>query len=233
MRETILKVENLSVRLGKERIIKNLSFDVRRGEILTIIGPNGAGKTTLLRALLGIIPHDGRLEWKERIKINYLPQRMSKEKFNSLPISIREFFRFKTRSEEKILRMLEEVGLKGDGNILKKNPSSFSSGQFQRMLLAWVLIDDPDVLLLDEPMSGIDIEGETTIYSLLKKFWKKRKLTIFLVTHDLNVVYGYSTNCLCINKIKFCFGPPKKILTSKSLQDVYGTRIKFYKHTHR
>ncbi len=233
MKERILRVKNLSVELGKEKIIENLSFDVDSGEILTIIGPNGAGKTTLLRVLLGILPYKGSILWKDGIKVSYMPQSLSKEKFNQLPISIREFFGFKHITDKKILEMLKSVGLNADKEFLKKNPGELSSGQFQRMLVAWSLIDNPDVLLLDEPTSGIDVGGEKTIYFLLKEIWSKRKLTILIVTHDLNVVYAYSSKCLCLSKVHSCYGRPREALTPEALKRIYNTPIKFYKHTHR
>lgn len=233
MEESILDVKNLTVKFGSEDIIKNLTFEIKNGEILTVIGPNGGGKTTLLRALLGILPYKGTVKWKKGIKINYLPQSLSKEKFSRIPISIREFFKFKNKNDEDVLKMLKSVGLNASKNFLKRNPYELSSGQFQRMLVAWSLIDNPNVLLLDEPTSGIDIGGEKTIYFLLKEMWNKKKLTIVLVTHDLNVVYAYSKKCLCLSKVRSCYGHPRKILTPESLQRIYNTEIKFYKHTHR
>ncbi len=247
---SILKVKNLSVRFNGDGVIRNLSFEVREKEIFTILGPNGAGKTTLFRALLGLIPFEGEITWAEKdLKIGYLPERLSREKFKELPISVREFFKFKEGSDEKIFEMLKSVGLK-DSKILAKNPGDLSSGQFQRLLIGWGLIGNPQVLLFDEPTTGIDIGGEETIYSLLYKFWKKKNLiplnppkavrrsrnltglTILLITHDLNIVYKYSTNVLCLNKKAVCFGPPREILTPQNLEKLYGTEIKFYKHTH-
>ena len=109
-----------------------------------------------------------------------------------------------------------------------------STGQFQRMLVAWVLISEPEVLLFDEPTAGIDIGGEETIYSLLHRFWRERKLTTLLVTHDLNVVYKYSSDVLCLNKKGItCSGQPKEILTTELLEKIYGTEIKFYQHSPR
>jgi len=228
----ILDVEDLNIILGNESIIKNLSFKVNKGEFLTIIGPNGSGKTTLLRALFGILPYHGKIEWRKDVKISYLPQRLSKKDFSLVPISIEEFFKFKDVSDSDILNMLESVGLENCEKLLKMNPSELSGGQFQRMLVAWSLIDNPDVLLFDEPTTGIDIGGEKTIYELLHKFWKERGLTIILITHDLNIVFAYSTNCLCIHKEKKCYGAPKEILTPERLQEIYGTKIKFYEHIH-
>jgi len=143
----ILKVKNLNVELNNEKILEDLSFEVKQGEIFTILGPNGAGKTTLFRTLLGLISYQGEISWTspENPKIGYLPERLSRSKFKETPISVREFFKFKESSDEKILRMLKSVGLK-DLKILEKNPGDLSSGQFQRMLIGWSLIGNPLIL---------------------------------------------------------------------------------------
>ena len=228
----ILQVKNLNVKLDSDKIIENLSFKVRKGEIFTILGPNGAGKTTLFRTLLGLIPYKGEIIWSQKdLKIGYLPERLSRAKFRELPISVREFFKFKENSDEKISEMLKSVGLE-DPKILEKDPGDLSSGQFQRLLIGWGLIGNPQVLLFDEPTTGIDIGGEETIYSLLYKFWKEKNLTILLITHDLNIVYKYSTCVLCLNKKAVCSGVPREILTPEVLEKLYGTEIRFYKHTH-
>jgi len=234
MEEPILQVKDLNVKFGEEEVIRNLSFKVRRGEFLIVLGPNGAGKTTLFKAILGLIPSNGQIIWstKERLKIGYLPERLSQDKFKNLPILVREFFHFKEKSDEKISNMLQEVGLVPQ-EVLNKNPGALSSGQFQRMLIAWSLISEPEILFFDEPATGIDIGGEETIYSLLEKFWKEKNLTILLITHDLDIVYKYATNVLCLSKKDACcFGPPKEILTPESLEKIYKTGIKFYEHKH-
>ncbi len=228
----ILKVENLNVELNNEKILEDLSFEVKQGEIFTILGPNGAGKTTLFKALLGFITYEGEITWSQKdLKVGYLPERLSRSKFKETPISVREFFKFKENSDQKIFEMLKSVGLK-NLKILEKDPGSLSSGQFQRMLVGWSLIGNPQVLFFDEPTTGIDIGGEETIYSLLHKFWKERNLTILLITHDLNIVYKYSTNVLCLNKKAICSGSPREILSPENLEKLYGTEIKFYKHSH-
>jgi zinc transport system ATP-binding protein len=234
MKEKILEVKNLSVKFGEEEVIKNLSFEVEKGEFLIILGPNGSGKTTLFRAILGLIPSSGEVVWhKEKTpKISYLPERLSRERFYDLPITINDFFKFKEDSEEKISYVLKAVGLEPK-EILNKNPGNLSSGQFQRMLIAWSLIKEPEVLFFDEPATGVDIGGEETIYSLLEKFWREKGITIFLITHELNIVYKYATNVLCLSKKGFCcFGKPKEILTPDSLEKIYGAEINFYDYKH-
>lgn len=230
MSEIILKVKNLNVELGGEEIIKNLSFEVKKGEIFTVLGPNGAGKTVLLKTILGFLPYQGEIIWQKKIRIGYLPQGLSPLKVRDLPVSVREFFKLKGILEEKTLEFLKLVGIKNN-LFLKKRIGDLSSGQFQRMLIAWALVSKPDVLLFDEPMAGIDVSGEKTIYSLLHQFRKDKNLTIFLITHDLNVVYKYSDNVLCLRKKGFrCSGPPQRVLSPRVLENLYGTEIKFYKH---
>jgi len=222
----ILKVDKLNVELDKEIIIDNLSFKVKEGEILTILGPNGAGKTVLLKTLLSIFPYQGKIKWKKGIKIGYVPQRLPFIK--DVPLSVKEFFKLKKISDKKIKEILNLIGFKE--SFLSKKMGDLSSGQFQRILIGWSLIKNPEVLLFDEPTTGIDIGGEETIYELLTKLKKERKLTILLVTHDLSVVYRFSNYVICLNKCPICQGVPKKILSSGNLQRLYGEEVKFYQH---
>lgn len=226
--ETILKVKNLSVFLDGEQIIENLSFEVKEKETLTILGPNGAGKTVLLKALLGLLPYQGEIQWRSGIRIGYVPQRLPFIK--DFPLSVREFFELKKVPNKEISAVLEAVGItekKFSGKV-----GELSSGQFQRILVAWGLVGNRQVLLFDEPTAGIDIGGQETIYALLEKLTKERGLTVLLVTHDLSIVYRQATNVLCLNKNLLCYGPAREILTPKLLSQLFGGEIKFYPHTH-
>lgn len=226
MENIILKVKNLNVRLEKEEVIKDLSFEVKKGDVLTILGPNGAGKTVLLKVLLGILPYKGEINWQKGIKIGYVPQRLPFIK--DIPMSVEDFFKLKESSKEKIKEILNSVGFKE--NFLNKKIGDLSSGQFQRILIAWALIRNPDVLLFDEPTTGIDISGEETIYSFLAELKKQRGLTILLVTHDLSVVFKFSNFVICLNKCPICRGVPKEVLTPETLQKLYSEEVKFYEH---
>ena len=227
----ILKVKNLNVRLEKEEIIKDLSFEIKQGDVLTILGPNGAGKTVLLRTLLGVLSYKGEIEWEKEVKIGYVPQRLPFIK--ETPMSVEEFFELKGASKKEIEKTLNSVGFAPHQNFgggLNKNIGELSSGQFQRILIAWALIKNPDVLLFDEPTVGIDIGGEETIYTLLTKLKRERNLTILLVTHDLSVVFKFSDFVICLNKCPICQGVPKEILTPEILYKLYGEEVKFYEH---
>jgi len=227
----LLDVKNLTVNLEGERVIENLSFSISEGEILTILGPNGAGKSVLLKTLLGLLPYKGEIVWHQKQKIGYLPQGLNQLSVKNYPLTVADFFALKNPAPtlEEITKFLLLVGLEKD--TLHKTAGSLSGGQFQRMLVAWVLISHPQVIFFDEPTTGIDIGGGETIYSLLNTIWKREKLTIFLVTHDLSIVYKHSTNVLCLTRKGHpCYGVPKKILNPETLEQVFGTEIKIYEH---
>jgi zinc transport system ATP-binding protein len=196
---------------------------------LIILGPNGAGKSTLLRTLLGLLPYSGEIIWSTT-SISYLPPQELFQRKDLPPLSIEEFFKFKNVPHEKILNIFSAVGL--ESSLLGRRFGAVSTGQFQRMLIAWALVDVPRVLLFDEPTSGIDVGGQETIYSLLHKFWLERNLTILLVTHDLNIVWEHGDNVLCMNKKTLCYGKPRDVMTPEGLEEIYGTGIKFYMHQH-
>jgi ABC-type Mn2+/Zn2+ transport system ATPase subunit len=224
----VLQVRDLTVELGKQKIIEDLSFDIKKGETLVVLGPNGAGKTTLLRALLGIIPYEGEVTWSVK-NISYLPPGELVQRKEIIPLTVADFYLLKEVKKAKALESLKSVGLTTD--LYQKRIAHLSTGQFQRLSIAWALVDDPDMLLFDEPTSGIDIGGAETIYSLLHDFWKKQKLTILLVTHDLSVVWEHADNVLCLNKKGLCYGVPSKALSTEKLKELYGVGVKYYKHT--
>jgi zinc transport system ATP-binding protein len=228
---TILTVKNLTVSFNDETVIDDLSFHVEEGKILTILGPNGSGKSVLLRTLLGFLPHAGTITWHKQYPIGYLPQGLSQLLAKGLPLTVRDFFGLKDPSPDKkaIIHYVSLVGLGKD--TLKKTIGNLSGGEFQKMLLAWILVGEPRILMLDEPTTGIDLGGGETIYSLLKKIQQEKHLTIILVTHDLNIVYAFSDDVLCLSRKKHtCFGSPRKVMSPKVLEDLFGMDVKFYKH---
>ncbi len=227
----LFEVKNLSVRFGDNRIIDKLSFKVKEEDNFIILGPNGAGKSVLLKTLLGFIPYQGEIVWHKKPKLGYLPQGLTQMRVKDFPLTVQDFFalKYKSVSIDEVVHFLELVGL--DKSILQQRAGHLSGGQFQRMLIAWILISHPNVVFFDEPTTGIDIGGGETIHSLLHTIQLKEKITIILVTHDLSVVYKYSSNVLCLSKKKhICSGPPKEILTPKMLENVFGEEIKFHHH---
>ncbi|MBI2669613.1 MAG: metal ABC transporter ATP-binding protein [Candidatus Yanofskybacteria bacterium] len=238
MAENILEVENLSVEFNGQKVLENINFSVGRGDVLAVIGPNGSGKSVLFRALLGLIPYSGRIDWQPRLKISYVPQKLAIDR--GLPLTVKEFLGLKATSKEKILQALASVGIDIgpehehhlEHHILNRRMGLLSGGEFQRILVAWSLVDNPDVLLFDEPTTGIDIGGEETIYNLLHELQEKIKLTIVLISHDLNIVYKYAKTVICLNRQQVCFGEPHTVLNPEELSSLYGGEVKFYHHKH-
>jgi zinc transport system ATP-binding protein len=226
--DTVLEVSGLNVTIEGQAILEDLSFTVVRGEILTILGPNGAGKTVLLRALLGLLPHEGSIKWRKGTRIGYVPQRLPY--IRDIPLNVEDFFALKCGVSAPVGDLLRSVGL--DGGLARRRMGDVSSGQFQRILIAWGLVGDPHVLLFDEPTAGIDISGEETVYALLEHVHRERNLTMLIVTHDLAVVYRFSSTVLCLNKRAVCQGPPVAVLTPERLQELYGTPVSYYQHMH-
>jgi zinc transport system ATP-binding protein len=229
----ILEVKNLFVNFNDETVLKNVSFSLERGKALAIIGPNGAGKTVLLRALLGLAPHDGEIKWQENISISYVPQKFFVER--SMPLNVEEFFllkaeRFWNVAEEFKNHISHELNLVGlTDEVLRKPLGEISGGQMQRVLMAWAMLNHPDILLLDEPTSGIDVGGEKTIYNIVHRLQSERNIAVILVSHDLNIVYRYAQQVICLNKELICHGPPQEVLNPQELSKLYGEGT-FYHH---
>lgn len=228
--DPILRVENLQVELGGRVILQNLTFDLHEHETLVILGPNGAGKTVLLRTLLGLVPHQGTILWKSGLTIGYVPQRVIVQR--DLPVTVEDFFELQNVPRDAVVEAIHQVGIQ-DPTFRTRPLGLISSGQLQRTLISSALARHPDVLLFDEPMSGIDLGGEETVHSVLSRIQGESHLTIVMVTHDLSVVSSDATHALCINKPPYCYGTPKEVLTLENLQRLFGDSVKFFPHVHQ
>jgi len=219
----ILKVENLNVDFGEDKVIEDLSFDLKEKELLVVLGPNGAGKSTLLKTLLGLIPYQGKIQWRDSVHIGYVPNEFVVPE--NLPLNLKEFFQFKKDTPEKIFQALKWVGIEGSEKILKKKLYTFSSGQLRRTLIAWAMSDEPDVLFLDEPMLYIDIHGRETIYDSLVKIWEEKEQSIILVSHEIGEICKKADKILALNKRKLFYGTPEEIINPQNLAKIYGSPI--------
>jgi zinc transport system ATP-binding protein len=236
-KETILSVKNLTVEFNGVAVLSNVSFEVKKGDILVIIGPNGAGKTVLFKALLGLIPYRGEIKWKENIHIGYVPQRFNVNR--DFPMTVEEFLQLSPpkNSREALFNSLKLVGFSGDEHhlehhVLSRRLGLLSSGELQRILISQAMLDKPEVLLFDEPTSGIDIGSEEEIYKQLKKLNKEENFTLLLISHDLSVVHRFATSVLCLNKKAVCSGEPHSAITPDVLTELYGKEKALYKHNH-
>jgi zinc transport system ATP-binding protein len=231
--DTILNVRDCSVVLDGETLLCGVSFKVQKGEALAVIGPNGAGKTLLFKALLGLVPFSGRIVWRPGLRIGYVPQKFPVDR--GAPLTVREFFLLKAKRFwfpdrpflEHLSHELSLVGLARE--ILDRPIGELSGGQLQRLLIGWAMVDHPEVMLFDEPTAGIDIGFEETVYHVLQRLQKERSTTILLISHEINIVYRYADQVLCLNRKMLCHGKPHDVLRPEDLTRLFGEGS-FFKH---
>ncbi len=211
-------------------MLSDVSFTVAPGSTLAIIGPNGAGKTVLFRALIGTVPYQGTVRWAPGTRIGYVPQKLDIER--DLPLTGFDFLRAKAHvshaPREEIARALSAVSL--DDTAAGRPIGTLSGGQFQRLLVAFALMGRPTVLLFDEPTAGVDPPGEESIYALFRQLQREHGFALLLISHELNLVYRYADQVLCLSRREACVGPPIEVLTTERLQAMYGAQMKFHVH---
>jgi zinc transport system ATP-binding protein len=227
----ILELKNVSVTLDHHRVVHDVSFTIREGESVAIIGPNGSGKTVLLKAILGILPHEGEIVWRPGVTVGYVPQKIDADR--SVPLNVRNLLTSKAhvigKGEKEIAEAIARAGLSEE--VLATPIGHLSGGQFQRALVAFALLGDPDIVLFDEPTASMDEPGEEQMYELLDRLRTELGITIVVVSHDLSFVYRHANKVLCLNRSGVCFGPPHGVLTPELLAELFGEPA-LYGHTH-
>lgn len=240
-----IQVKNLFVKLGGHSIIEDVSFDVPSGQTTAIIGPNGAGKSILVKTILRLISkQSGQVSilgvdhtHYRRIAplVSYIPQSLSFE--HTMPITVQELFSLASSkhlgmSQDDQNRMHHLLNLVGMSNTEQVCLSHLSGGQLQRCFIAYSLLDQPKLLILDEPSAGIDVAGQESIYNLLERIKEQEQLTLLLVSHELDVVMRYASQVLCLNRRLLCDGAPRQVLSNELLQSMYGAPVGHFMHHH-
>jgi len=234
MSSTAIDVKNLSVAYNNDKVLEDISFSIPKGSIAVIIGPNGSGKTTLLKAMLGFVsPQSGSVSVlggtpsKVVGKVGYVPQRFDFDK--TFPITVAELLRFSYPmcSEEKFNEYLTHLEVKRMEHALI---GTLSGGQLQRVLIVRAMLHEPEILYLDEPASGIDIGGEKNFFQLISHIHKKHGTTIVMVSHEIDFVYSFADQVICVNRQLLCSGAPPHTLTPQILRKLYGKDITAYPH---
>lgn len=264
----LIKANKITHSFGNNRVLHDVSLQIRAKEIVTLIGPNGAGKSTLLKILLGLItPNQGQVSLQANLKIGFMPQKIHVDP--TLPMSVKRFLElglpktknaltpllaapFFTKFNESFIKSKQNKQAQNKAgyyttmfnktvadlnleSLLDQSIQKVSGGEMQRILLARALIRDPQLLVLDEPVQGVDIQGQTEIYDYINKIRQERGCGILMVSHDLHVVMRHTDNVLCLNQHLCCTGHPQAISQSNEFKALFGDfsdSIAFYEHHH-
>jgi len=237
----LVSVQSISYSYNSESVLENVSFDIEEGDFLGIIGPNGAGKTTLFHCMLGllnsysgritILNHDIKRYKKIFSKIGYIPQKKSIDQ--KFPLTVEELVSlslYRSTSKNLVLKILKQVGLEKMKN---KTIGQLSGGQQQRVLIAKALVNNPIILMFDEPTNELDPQSQNNFYSLLKELNEKNKITIIWSSHDMDAVNKYANKVSCINKKMFFHGDKGEFFSSEDhLKNYSESTMQIHMHSH-
>jgi zinc transport system ATP-binding protein len=220
--QVLVDVREVGLKIQKKQILRDINFKVRRGEIVTLIGPNGAGKTALLKIILSLYkPTAGKVVLASGLRIGYMPQILTVESL--MPLNVGRFLLLSPRADiPKRNAIAAEVGI---GHILGSPIQAISGGELQRVLLARALLNDPDLLVLDEPAHGIDINGQAILYQLISNMRTKLNCSILMVSHDLHLVIAGTDQVVCLNQHICCSGHPSAVMQNPEFIQLFGTRV--------
>jgi zinc transport system ATP-binding protein len=220
--EPLLTGRSLSLAYGKQVILDKIDISIAPGEIVTVIGPNGAGKTTLIRVLLGLLkPTSGSLARRAGMRVGYLPQRMQFDPV--LPLQVSRLMTLTQRSSAAAVEAaLAETGVL---YLREAQVQTLSGGELQRVLLARALLRDPDLLVLDEPVQGVDFAGEAALYELIGEIRARRGCGVLMISHDLHVVMAATDRIICLNRHVCCAGTPEVVSRHPEYVKLFGRRI--------
>ena len=231
-KKILLKLDNASFSKNNKWLVKDVSLEVKQGEIVTLIGPNGSGKSTTAKIALGIHKEiEGKVK-RTTNKIGYVPQKISIDW--TLPLRVIDFMSLtKDPTDDQISVVLNLTGVE---HLKNKNLGNLSGGEFQRVLIARAIANQPDLLVLDEPVQGVDFKGEIALYELIKKISEELNCGILLISHDLHVVMSATDFVVCLNGHVCCSGTPQAVAKNNEYQELFGERastiLSLYEHRH-
>lgn len=233
----LVEGKGISQSFGNRVVLHDVALRVRRNEIVTIIGPNGSGKTTLVRIILGLlVPEKGVIDRKKGLVVGYMPQKLSIDRV--LPLTVERFLSLRPLgkeriSQEKIKVVAADLGIAA---ILKNQVADISGGELQRMMLARALLLEPDLLVMDEPVQGLDVHGQAEFYRLVEHIRQERHCGILMVSHDLHMVMAKTDHVVCINQHICCEGTPEDVSKNPEYLTLFGKEhagdMAVYTHTH-
>tara|TARA_B100000676_G_scaffold58735_1_gene57878 strand:- start:675 stop:1409 length:735 start_codon:yes stop_codon:yes gene_type:complete len=229
----LIQASNITVSRQGNKILENVSVVVGEHDFLTVIGPNGAGKSMLLKCLIGFyMPDTGKIRKMAGLRVGYVPQNFSPE--HTMPISVKRFLGLRRKTEKAVVeKVAEETGIL---TILDQPLFNLSGGERQRVLLARSLLDNPHLLVLDEPAQNLDISGQLGFYKLIEKIYKERKVSVLMVSHDLHLVMASTNEVICLFHHVCCSGEPQLVAKDPEFISLFGkdmaTMMAAYQHSH-
>ena len=226
----LVKLNNVGYQQNQKWLVKGVSLQVKKGKIVTLIGPNGSGKSTTAKIALGIYKNiEGQVE-KFTNNIGYVPQKISIDW--TLPLRVKDFMLLTDNLKDDALD--EALTLTGVKHLKDKNLGNLSGGEFQRVLLARAISKKPELLVLDEPVQGVDFTGEIALYELIKKISEKLNCGILLISHDLHTVMTATDHVVCLNGHVCCSGSPKDVARNNEYKALFGEQasqtLSVYEH---
>ena len=229
----LITASGLSVHQGGRQVLRDVSVQIGTRDFITVIGPNGAGKSTLLKCLLGSQRlHGGSIRRKDKLRVSYVPQRFAPD--HVMPITVRRFMRLrKSSNDAAVAEVMRETGI---SEVMDRMLFSLSGGELQRVLLARSLLDEPELLVLDEPAQNLDISGQIAFYKLLDDIYRNRELSILMVSHDLHMVMSSTKQVICLFHHVCCSGEPHAVARDPEFIALFGKdmakMVAVYQHHH-
>ncbi|GAB3487473.1 zinc ABC transporter ATP-binding protein ZnuC [Marinomonas epiphytica] len=234
MAQPLVSFEKVGVSFNEKPLLEQIDMAVKEGEIVTLIGPNGSGKSTLIRMLLGLqMPSEGQITRASGLRIGYMPQKLHVDP--TLPLTVKHFLALVRSGDKKqIVPTLEKLGI---AHLLNSQVQFLSGGETQRVLLARALLNKPNLLVLDEPVQGVDVNGQVELYNLIESIRNELGCGVLMVSHDLHLVMAKTDTVVCINQHVCCSGSPQHVTGHPAYQALFGIpgadeSIAIYAHRH-
>jgi zinc transport system ATP-binding protein len=228
MPKPLILIENINKSYNNRKVLENVSLAIHKGEISTLIGPNGAGKTTLVKTVLGLItPDSGQVERDRDLRIGYMPQQVFIDP--TLPITLYRFLQLACNQKSTIKNAMGKVGI---DHLENSQLQHLSGGEMQRALLARALLRKPNLLVLDEPVQGVDLTGQEALYQLIGQIRDELNCGVLMVSHDLHLVMAATDNVICLNRHICCHGNPQQVTNNSEFKALFGEKVAFYDHNH-
>ena len=231
-KKLLVKLENAGVHRSSKWLVRGISFEINQGQIVTLIGPNGSGKTTTAKMILNILNADEGLVTGNANKMAYVPQKISIDW--TMPLRVIDFM--KLTSNLNNTQVNESLSMTGVDKLLYNQINSLSGGEFQRVLIARAIAKKPDLLVLDEPVQGVDFNGEIALYNLIKEISISLNCGILLISHDMHFVMSTTNHVICLNGHICCSGTPGSVVKNPEYIKLFGEHnsetLSYYQHNH-